>query len=128
MRAVIVGRESLDALEALATSAFGPVPRRGLQPPTFSPESTPLEGLLMRAVPERSGHTLELQWRVESELQHYDAAPCQYFSHLLGWVMRAGRCGMCLRVVHVDMGRRVPGVAQGARCDVETPPQVHGWA
>lgn len=90
MRAVIIGRESLDDLQALASSAFGPVPCRGLRAPSFSPEATPRAGLLMKAVPERSGHTLELQWRVEPELKHYDAAPCQYFSHLLGWVSRGG--------------------------------------
>ncbi|KAL6770545.1 hypothetical protein ACKKBF_B31700 [Auxenochlorella protothecoides x Auxenochlorella symbiontica] len=84
MRAVIIGRESLDDLQVLASSAFGPVPCRGLRAPSFSPEATPRAGLLMKAVPERSGHTLELQWRVEPELKHYDAAPCQYFSHLLG--------------------------------------------
>ena len=41
-------------------------------------------GQLLRVVPERERHTLELQWSVPSEVVAYRQAPCSYLSHLLG--------------------------------------------
>lgn len=84
MRVAIVGRHSLEELEALATAAFSAVPCRGLEPTLFPAGATSTEGLLIKMVPEKEGHTIELQWRVEPELAHYKSAPSQYLSHLLG--------------------------------------------
>lgn len=85
MRLVVIGRHSLDELESMARECFNGVPHRGLLPPSFSPEVTAADGVLVRMVPETEGHTIELQWRVLPELVHYKAAPSQYFSHLLGY-------------------------------------------
>lgn len=41
-------------------------------------------GQLLRVVPERERHTVELQWSVPSEVAAYRQAPCAYLSHLLG--------------------------------------------
>lgn len=41
-------------------------------------------GNLLRVVPERERHMVELQWSVPSEVAAYRQAPCAYLSHLLG--------------------------------------------
>lgn len=41
-------------------------------------------GVLIKTVPQRDTHSIELQWPTLSEAEHYDAAPCHYVSHLLG--------------------------------------------
>lgn len=41
-------------------------------------------GQLLRLVPERERHMVELQWSVPSEAAGYRQAPCAYLSHLLG--------------------------------------------
>ncbi len=42
------------------------------------------QGLLLRVVPEKDWHTVELQWVVPPETKAYRAQPCGYLSHLLG--------------------------------------------
>lgn len=84
MRGVVVGRHGLDELERMSRAAFSAVPARGLAAPRFSEHATRGAGLLIKAVPERAGHVVELQWRVPSEIQHYRAGPCQFLSHLVG--------------------------------------------
>jgi hypothetical protein len=58
-------RHSLDELEALVRDKFSAVPNGGISAPRFPPEATTQEqaGLLIRMVPEREGHSIELQVR-----------------------------------------------------------------
>ena len=39
---------------------------------------------MLRVVPEREGHRLDLQWAVPPEQRVYRAAPCAYLGHLIG--------------------------------------------
>ena len=41
-------------------------------------------GRLIRCVPEREGHSLEVQWPTLPSPPHYRAAPAGYVSHMLG--------------------------------------------
>ena len=79
-------RHSLDELEALVREKFAGVKDGGIAPPSFPPDAvTAVQGgLLLRMVPERDGHSIELQWPTVSEHQHYRQAPSHYASHLLG--------------------------------------------
>jgi hypothetical protein len=57
-------RHSLDDLEALVREKFSAVPAKpGVTPPAFPPDAITegQEGLLIRMVPEREGHSIELQ-------------------------------------------------------------------
>ena len=47
------------------------------------------QGQILRVVPEREGHRLDLQWAVPPEQQVYRAAPCAYLGHLIGCVQAA---------------------------------------
>jgi insulysin len=86
MRLVVVSRHSLDELEALVRDKFAAVADTGISPPAFPPDAVTAAqgGALIRMVPERAGHSIELQWPTVSEQQHYRAAPTHYVSHLLG--------------------------------------------
>lgn len=39
---------------------------------------------LIRCIPVKDGHSVEFQWDVPPEQEHYQAAPCSYISHHLG--------------------------------------------
>jgi hypothetical protein len=41
-------------------------------------------GVLLKVVPERDWHAVEVQWAVPPEIRQYRAQPCGYLSHLLG--------------------------------------------
>jgi hypothetical protein len=41
-------------------------------------------GVLLKVVPERDWHAVEVQWVVPPEIRQYRAQPCGYLSHLLG--------------------------------------------
>ena len=60
-------------------------------------------GQLLRVVPEKDRHVIELQWSVPSEVAAYRQAPCAYLSHLLGCDNRGsrvvGQMGRCSRAV-----------------------------
>ncbi|KAK9803974.1 hypothetical protein WJX72_009535 [[Myrmecia] bisecta] len=86
MKLTVYGRESLDDLQALVQDKFAAVVDKQIMAPSF-PEDVITEaqmGKLLKVVPQKDGHTLELQWSVPSEQQNYRAAPCSYLSHLLG--------------------------------------------
>lgn len=57
------GRHSLDDLEALVRDKFDAVPDGGIAPPRFGADAvTPAQGgALVRMVPQRDGHSVELQ-------------------------------------------------------------------
>jgi insulysin len=65
---------------------FAGVKDGGIAAPAFPPDAVTAEqgGLLLCMVPERDGHSIELQWPTVSERQHYRQAPSHYASHLLG--------------------------------------------
>ena len=86
MRVAIAGRHSLDELESLFRTNFEPVVDRGLTPADFSPEAVTKEqtGILLKMVPERDGHSIELQWSTVSEQRNAESSPSHYVSHLLG--------------------------------------------
>ena len=42
-------------------------------------------------MPEKDGHTVELQWPTLPESKHYREAPSHYVSHLLGCAREPGR-------------------------------------
>lgn len=86
MKLAVLGRHSLDELESLVRENFGPVVNKSLKPSTFATDAITAEqiGTLIRMVPEREGHAVEIQWPTLSEQAHYKAAPCAYVSHLLG--------------------------------------------
>eukprot|EP00887_Chlorella_sp_A99_P007901 scaffold12.g7901.t1 len=86
MKLAVVGNQILDELEALVRDKFADVPNTGARPPSFEPDAvTPAQcGVLIRMVPEKDGHSVELQWPTLPEQQHYRAAPSHYVSHLLG--------------------------------------------
>ena len=86
MKLCVTSRHSLDELETLVLSHFTDVVDKGLSAPQFSADAVVEEnvGVLLKVVPERDGHSIELQWDTLSEQQHADAAPSHYVSHLLG--------------------------------------------
>ena len=64
-----------------------------------TPEQT---GRILRVVPEREGHRLELQWAVPPEKRAFRHFPCGYLGHLLG----------CAALPCLAAGfRRLPGPA-----------------
>jgi len=86
MRLAVLGRHTLDELEDLVRFNFADVVDRGLKAAKFSEAAVTEEetGILIKVLPERDGHSIELQWDTLSEQQHSDAAPSHYLSHLLG--------------------------------------------
>lgn len=87
MRLCVVGRDSLDALEALVRPTFEGVKHRGnarYRPPTsIFPDGFP--GSLVYVVPTKDVHELRLFWEVPlSPEEDLDYAPADLVSHLLG--------------------------------------------
>ncbi|WIA29727.1 hypothetical protein OEZ86_012206 [Tetradesmus obliquus] len=86
MTAAVYGRHSLDELQQLAAEAFSGVANTGLAAPQFSEDLYTDEhrGLLVRVVPIKESHTLEIQWDIPPTEALYRQAPTNYLSHLLG--------------------------------------------
>ena len=40
---------------------------------------------IIRMVPEKEGHIIDLQWAIPPQQQLYRSSPCGYLGHLLGW-------------------------------------------
>lgn len=40
---------------------------------------------IIRMVPEKEGHIVDLQWAIPPQQQLYRSSPCGYLGHLLGW-------------------------------------------
>lgn len=86
MNLVVLGKQSLDELEGMCREAFAQVPNKSLIPcrPKFdvSPDQ---KGIMIKHVPEKDGHTLEIQWLVGvSEQEQYRKSPLGTVSHILG--------------------------------------------
>uniref|UniRef100_A0A383VRB5 Peptidase M16 N-terminal domain-containing protein n=1 Tax=Tetradesmus obliquus TaxID=3088 RepID=A0A383VRB5_TETOB len=86
MTAAVYGRQGLDELQQLAAEAFSGVANTGLAAPQFSEDLYTDEhrGLLVRVVPIKESHTLEIQWDIPPTEALYRQAPTNYLSHLLG--------------------------------------------
>ncbi|KAL3136084.1 hypothetical protein ABBQ32_007107 [Trebouxia sp. C0010 RCD-2024] len=78
----VYGTQSLDNLESMVNEKFAAVPNSNLKPPPISGDIVTAEevGKLLKVVPERDGHRLELQWAVPPETQAYKVFPCSYLS------------------------------------------------
>ncbi len=48
-------------------------------------------GHVLRVVPEREGHRLDVQWSVPPEQRACRCVPCGLLSHLLGCVLQGGQ-------------------------------------
>jgi insulysin len=56
----------------------------GLSHPLFYPPTPQHRGLLVRVVPIKESHTIEVSWDIPPTDQLYRQAPTNYLSHLLG--------------------------------------------
>ncbi len=86
MSLVVLGRESLDQLEAWAEDKFSAVPvypvtETKVQVPLFAPGTLPQR---LDVVPLKDQKRLELVFPVPSSVQHYRAKPLVYLADLLG--------------------------------------------
>jgi len=86
MRVVVLGRHSLDEMESMVREKFEMVENRGFKPAQFSDDAvTEVQaGTLIQMVPERDGHSIEIQWPTISEQENYASSPSHYVSFLLG--------------------------------------------
>lgn len=86
MTLAVFGRHGIEDLEDLVRKNFDSVENKNLKPAQFLPDAvTDSEcGTIIRMVPEREGHAVEIQWATLSEQMYYVSAPCAYISHLLG--------------------------------------------
>jgi len=86
MNLVVLGKQGLDELEEMCREAFRCVRNTSLihHTPIFE-ISEDQRGIMIKHVPERDGHTLEIQWLVEvSEQREYRKSPLGTVSHILG--------------------------------------------
>lgn len=87
MRAVILGREGLDELEALATGYLSSVRNTDAAPPPLVSDPFPLERTGRRTLvkPVESVDEVSMYWPLPSEWAEYDAAPSWFLSRLFGY-------------------------------------------
>lgn len=86
MKLVVVGRESLDELEAMVTRKFSAIKNKQLQlsaieAPLFTPHFLPKQIFI---IPEKETRTLELNFPIPDTASAYRSKPTQYLGHLLG--------------------------------------------
>lgn len=86
MKLVVVGRESLDELEAMVTKKFSVIKNKQLQlpaieAPLFAADFLPKQIFIK---PEREIRTLELNFPIPDTASAYRSKPTQYLGHLLG--------------------------------------------
>ncbi|KAJ7565037.1 hypothetical protein O6H91_02G045200 [Diphasiastrum complanatum] len=74
------------AIYGKAQEKFSDVGNTGREPPSFLGEPCLREHLqvIIKAVPVKEGHFLELIWPSIPEIKLYEAAPSRYLGHLLG--------------------------------------------
>jgi secreted Zn-dependent insulinase-like peptidase len=86
MALAVLGRESLDDLEAMVATIFSPIPNRDvtipdIEAPLFAPESLPME---INIRPVASNRTLMLSFPMPDYRHLYHAKPLVYIGNLLG--------------------------------------------
>ena len=86
MKLAVLGKESLDDLEAMVTEIFSAVPDKGIKAPEFpgTPYTSDLLGRQISIVPVRETRSLELFFPMREVKSLYKAKPSHYLSHLLG--------------------------------------------
>ncbi|CAH2062107.1 unnamed protein product, partial [Iphiclides podalirius] len=87
MALVVVGKESLDELEALVGPLFAAVADRGVVAPTWPRHPFPSERCRKRAycVPVKDLRSLSIDFPIpDTSREHYRSGPGHYLSHLLG--------------------------------------------
>lgn len=86
MKLVVLGRESLDELEAMATRMFSEIPNIDAPVPTF--EGTPYgeeqRGRTVKTVPIKEMRVLKMAWPLPPQKAHYRTKATRYFGHLIG--------------------------------------------
>ncbi|KAG1675762.1 hypothetical protein FOA52_012418 [Chlamydomonas sp. UWO 241] len=86
MGLVVYGRHTLDEMEAMVRPRFSPVLNKQLAPLEV-PSDVFLDehrGTLLKVVPVKDGHSLELAWQTPPAWKHYKSCPLSFLSHLLG--------------------------------------------
>jgi secreted Zn-dependent insulinase-like peptidase len=86
MALVVLGREDLDALEAMVESMFSPVPNHGvsiadIDVPLYAEGSLPMEVYIR---PEASQRQLELSFPMPNYSDRYRSKPLSYIGNLVG--------------------------------------------
>uniref|UniRef100_A0A7S2SI11 Insulin-degrading enzyme n=1 Tax=Rhizochromulina marina TaxID=1034831 RepID=A0A7S2SI11_9STRA len=86
MRLVLLGRESLDDLQALAIRFFAAIENKAVDPPQHPKDPfTPAElGKRLDVVPVKESRSIELSWLLPSIRDKYRTSPQSILSHLLG--------------------------------------------
>lgn len=82
----VIGRQSLDALEAMVAEKFAAVPGGGGEAPLatvplFTPEQL---GAQVNIVPLTEQRTMVLEWPVPPDREHWQARPIGFLTRLLG--------------------------------------------
>ncbi|TXS90164.1 peptidase M16 [Parahaliea aestuarii] len=86
MRLVVMGKESLDELEALVKPMFSPVPNRDYQPapieaPLFAAEQLPM---MVEIKPQATLRQLDVSFPVADYRSDYEVQPLSYLGNLVG--------------------------------------------
>eukprot|EP00983_Pelagomonas_calceolata_P135132 1162129-Pelagomonas_calceolata.AAC.4 len=70
MKVVVMGRQSLDELEAMVRSKFEAVSNTGLSKPEFSSDVFLPEhrSQVLKVVPVKEGHSIDFMWQVRPGL------------------------------------------------------------
>lgn len=87
MRLSIVGRQSLDQLQAWATEKFTPIVNTARDVPSFLDCGAPFApqlGKIIKAVPIKDLRTIKIRWPYPSQYEHYRVGAARGLSHLLG--------------------------------------------
>lgn len=85
MALAVLGRESLDDLEAMVRRMFSPVAARQLTPPVFPADPYgDRVGMRQEVVPIKDMRSLYVSWAVPKQRAHYTGKPDRYLSHLVG--------------------------------------------
>ncbi|XP_021623125.1 insulin-degrading enzyme-like 1, peroxisomal isoform X2 [Manihot esculenta] len=86
MHLVIYSKESLDKIQILAEDKFQEITNKDRSRFSFPGQPCTSEHLqiLVRAVPIKQGHKLNIIWPITPGILHYKEGPCRYLSHLIG--------------------------------------------
>jgi insulysin len=107
MKLCILGRESLETLEAWATHKFTAVPNTNVPVPSFD-DSQPFRlgtdlRLRIDVVPVREVRWLRLDFMIPSQTLQFHQKPCSYLSHLIGHE-GPGSILVCLKKLNLANG------------------------
>ena len=86
MRLVIIGRESLDVLETMATTCFQDAANKQIERPIYEENPYRAEDLGKRlsVVPIKDARKIEMTWLLPPVQNKYESKPANYLSHLIG--------------------------------------------